>query len=111
MNSIKYRTIKSDDNIVVITEDGGIADIHEAEPYEAEEYRQSTTEYYQDKFDIADITSDESIWTIVGEGKMYYNDWVTSFTDPTHIQDALNWLAPGYTYELDESIWTNLKEI
>lgn len=105
---MKYRLIKSTDNIMVITEDGGIADIHESEPYEGVK-RLSTTEYYQTRFTEDDLLSAEPVWAIVGEGKMYYNDWPTEFDDHKHVVDALNWLSPDDTFELDETIWPNFK--
>lgn len=109
MSTIKYRTIKSEDNVVVILEDGGIADIHYAEESVAGDGRMSTSEYYQSRFTEDDLKSEECIWDIVGEGKMYYNDWTTPFDDPEHITDALQWLASGCEYELDESIWPDFK--
>ena len=109
-NTIKYRVIlDGDDSIAVVLEDGGFAEVHSAEPLDTESKRKATTEYYQTKFTQSDIESNEPIYEILGEGKMYYNDWDTEFTNPTHIQDMLEWLAPEHTYELDESIWPDLE--
>jgi hypothetical protein len=103
---MKYRLIETKgDSITVILEDGGIADIHYAEPYDDAPNRKSVTEYYQTRFTQEDLESDEELWTILGEGKMYYNEWTTDYDDPAHVQDALNWLAVEETFELDESIW------
>lgn len=108
-NKISYRTIKGDDNIVVILEDGGIADIRYAEPHEDEPNRQSTTEYYQSRFTQDGIDSEDGVWEEVGEGNMYYNDWNTPFDDEAHIADALEWLAPSCAHVVDESIWPDFK--
>lgn len=103
---MKYRLIKDDEAIVVILGDGGIAEIHEADEIEEGDGRQSVTEYYQSRFTMEDSGH---VWDAVGEGKMYYNDWKTPFDDPAHVQDALEWLAVESDYELDESIWPDLK--
>lgn len=105
MEQIKYRTVQTEDYIAVLLEDGGYANIHYAEAYEFEPNRQATTEYYGRKFTLEDLQSDTDLYEVLGEGKMYYNDWDTPFTDPAHLRDALEWLAPGYTYILDETIW------
>ena len=108
--TIKYRTLQSgDDSVVVILEDGGFAEVHYAEPMSEKCNRQSTTEYYQTRFTQSDVDNkDEPIYDILGEGKMYYNDWDTPFTNPVHVQDMLEWLAPGHIYKLDETIWLDL---
>jgi len=130
---MKYRLIKTSNNIIVITADGGIADIHFAEELDAGDGRQSTTEYYQTRFTEEDLHTDESVWEAVAEGKAYYNFWKTPFDakselngiDPfawalpaithtpyhelEHVQDALVWLSDDIEFELDESIWPNFK--
>jgi hypothetical protein len=105
---MKYKTIRKDDIIIIITEDGGLAEIHYAEELDEGDGRQSTTEYYQNRFTEEDLLSTESIWDILGEGKAYYNDWTTPFDDPNHIIDALNWLAIDESYQEDNSIWPNI---
>ena len=109
MEQIKYRAIKSSYGVIVILEDGGIADIHTAEPYYGEPNRKSTTEYYQSKFTNEGLESADGVWDEVGKRPMYYNNWNTSCDNPDHITDALNWLAPGYEHILDEGIWPNFK--
>lgn len=99
---MKYRVIKSHDEITVITEDGGIACIRDVD--NGDEGAQSVTDYYQDRFDQV-ILDNDTIWDTVGQGKMYCEDWTTPFDDPAHVQDALQWLSVGDTYELDETIW------
>ena len=103
---MKYRVIKDSEEITVILEDGGIACIREAYELDEGDGRQSTTDYYQNRFDDETLESGE-LWETIGEGKMYYNDWTTPYDDPKHIWDALNWLCVGCEFELDESIWPN----
>ena len=106
---IKYRLIKSPDNIIVILEDGGVADIRDVEELDEGDGRQATTEYYKERFTLAGIASDDGIFGEVGEGDMYYNDWKDAFDAPKHIVDALEWLAPGLQHEEDNSIWSELQ--
>ena len=110
MEKVKYRTIQDSDSITILLEDGGIADIREVEELNEGDGRKATTEYYQSRFTAEDLNSEEDVWTAVGEGKMYYNDWKTPFTDPAHLQDALNWLSIESEFEVDESIWPQFEE-
>ena len=103
---MKYKLIKTNNEITVLTADGGLAEIREVEESSAGDGRQSVTEYYQTHFTKNELLDYEGVHCILGQGKMYYNDWTTPFTNPDHIVDALNWLAPGETeYILDETIW------
>jgi len=110
MKTIKYRTLQSgDDSVAVILEDGGFGEVHYAEPTYDNCSRLSTTEYCKTRFTQADIDNEDTpIYEILAEGDMYYNDWVTPFTDPTHVQYILQWLAPECSYQLDETIWPDL---
>ena len=103
---MKYRITKNNDEINVILEDGGIACIRDAEEVNPGDRRQSTTDYYQDRFN-QEMLDRGDIWEKLGEGNMYYNDWITPFDDPKHIQDALEWLCINCNegFELDETIW------
>ena len=109
MDKVKYRTIKDKNEITVILDDGGIATIREVEEMEEGDGRKATTDYYQDRFTLESLGSDEGIWEEVGKGKMYCEDWDTSFDDPAHIQDALNWLSVQSEFELDETIWPSFE--
>lgn len=100
---VKYRTIKDNDSIVIITEDGGYAVVISIDENKA------TSEYYQNKFTKEDVDSGSSIHEVLSEGKMYYNEWDTNFDSIDHIENALDWLVPDCTYEYDENIWSNLK--
>ena len=105
---MKYRVIKQgDDEITVITEDGGVACIREVDEIEEGDGRVAVTDYYQSRFDNK-MLEEEDIWEILSEGKIYCEDWTTPFDNPEHIQDALTWLWMCCDkFEVDESIWEN----
>lgn len=106
---MKYKLLNTAiDEITVILEDGGVACIRGVEELDEGDGRQSTTDYYAvnltDKF--ADM---ENVWDELGEGKMYYNDWITPYDDPAHIQEALRWLCVGEeNFTIDDTIWANI---
>ena len=105
---MKYRTIESGgEEIFVITEDGGLACIMDKEGCSEDEKRLSSTEYYQERFTQEMLDAEESIFeqTEMCDGKMYWADWETPYTNPDHVQDALEWLCVGCEFELDETIW------
>tara|TARA_R110000772_G_scaffold5454_4_gene19494 strand:+ start:6226 stop:6543 length:318 start_codon:yes stop_codon:yes gene_type:complete len=100
-----YRVIKENDEITIITEDGGVACVRYADELDNGDGRQAVTDYYQDRLTQEMIDSD-IIWEQLGEGKMYCNDWTTSFDNHEHITDALQWLCPlCETWEYDTTIW------
>lgn len=101
----KYRIITSNNNIIVVTKDGGIAEIRHTEENPEFLGRQATTEYYQNRL-TNEIIEDGEWWEALGEGKAFYNDWQTPFTDPAHILNALQWLVGDETqFVIDETIW------
>ncbi len=103
---MKYRITKNDEEVTVITEDGSIASIRYADELDEGDNRTAVTDYYQSRFTQEDIDSDDSIWEILGEGKMYYKDWYeTDFDNPKLVQDALEWLCMECKFEEDETIW------
>ncbi len=106
---MKYRTIIGKEDITVITEDGGIANIHYAEELDEGDKRKSVTEYYQARFTQEMLDSGADIWEEVGEGNMYYNNWTCEYDDPTLIGDALKWLCVGCDFKEDETIWKDFK--
>lgn len=108
MSIMKYRTIVTKDETTVILEDGGIAVIRDIEESSMGDGRQSTTDYYQDRF--TEETLNDDLWETLGEGEMHYNDWQTPHDDPAHLKDALEWLSVGTTFEKDNSIWPNFEE-
>lgn len=83
---VKYAVIKkSDTEMMVIVQDGGIATCHHNE-------ENILTEYYQDRIEKENVGSEE-FWDILGEGKMYLKDWKNKQTwDEEVVQDMLNWL-------------------
>jgi len=116
METIKYRVIvdSSEENIIV-TDKGDVACIRETfDGVDAP--RIATTEYYQmpltevDKSRINNIDTD--VWCLLGEGKMYYDDWnkdqVEDHNDPKLIEDCLQWFY-GDTAEFvrDDTIQTD----
>ncbi len=107
---MKYRLLnESNDEIVVIMEDGGVASISKADECE-NDGTIAITEYYQAR--INEDTDPDEVWEELGEGKCYHNQWTKEMCD-NHldkrlVQDALEWLAVGETYERDDSIWTSI---
>lgn len=96
----KYRTIVVCGEVVVITEDGGVACIR---VNIGDDYI-TTIDYYQNR--INEDTKPYTIWDELGEGKMYCDDFTTPYTDPKHVQTALEWLVVGEVdFVYDETIW------
>lgn len=108
---MNYRIIQTDDSITVLTEDGGLAEIRLVEELVSGDGRKTTIEYYQNRFTEEDLNNPESVYDILGEGKMYYNDYTTPYTSPEHITDALEWLAPGNDYKSDNTLWPSWREL
>lgn len=84
-----------DDDCVLITEDGGVACAH----FDGDHI---ISEYYQESLCKGDLERDESIWDILGEGKLYSNDWdgegdyaFKTKIDGEVVKDLRDWLAPG----------------
>lgn len=107
MSTVRYRTVETPDSIIVLVDDGGIAEIREVGESDEGDGRQTTIEYYQSRFTASDLLSGTSIWEIVGNGKMHYDDFTTEYTDPEHVITALEWLAVGCEYIEDNTIWEN----
>ena len=108
---MKIQLLHSSEEITIICEDGGIACIREAEPIDEDTPRIATSDYYQYRLCDMDLSliadNDEEcidIWTLLGEGKMYCDDWEDKAFNSFHaIRDALNWLG----HDLDECIITD----
>lgn len=110
--AMRYRVIELDERIV-LTEDGGVACIRTADEMDTGDGRESTTDYYQDRITQELVDSLEeggSIWDILSEGKMYYNDWTTPELDPEHIKDALAWLCIDCEFKRDDTIWSAITD-
>lgn len=108
---MKYRLFEeSNEEIIVIMEDGGIACISKVEECEPGDGRIAITEYYKER--INNDTDPDDVFGELGEGASFYNEWTKAqcndHCDPRLIQNALEWLAAGETFERDDSIWTNI---
>ena len=109
MLTAKYKLIKDEESIFVVTENGGIAEIREVEELEEGDNRKSVSEYYYLSFDQKDVSSKYGIWKKLNEGKIECYDWTTPYDNPAHITHALNWLCFGdYIFIEDENIWPDL---
>ena len=114
METIKFRVYEeSSEEIIIITEDGGVACIRDAEPIDDTDTRIATSEYYQSR--ITNDTNTDNIFEELGEGTMYYNDWdeteCADHLDERLITDALEWLVcatVGVEFVRDDTIWTNI---
>jgi len=116
METIKYRVIadSSEENIIV-TSNGNVACIRETFDG-ADAPRVATTEYYQmplTEIDKSLINEEEcvDVWTLLGEGKMYYNDWnkdqVEDHNDPKLVEDCLQWFGGATEFVRDDTIQTD----
>lgn len=106
---MRYRLVESEDEIIVLLEDGGIACIREIGELDRDDGRQSTSDYYQTRM-VQDMLDTDSVWDDVGEGKMYWEDWSTVFTNPKHVQHALEWLCVGdVEFIRDDSLWPDFE--
>lgn len=94
---MKFRVIFDPQEITVITEDGGIVCIREADAISSDEPRIAVTDYYQMKLTDPLCSGDsDNLFECLAEGVMYHNDWPnTQYNSLTVIQDALDWLCVG----------------
>lgn len=104
---MKYRLIKTSDEVTVVTEDGGIACIREIDAI-GETPRTATTDYYQSRITSLDNTDD--LYEKLGDGKMFYVDWETAKFDSQEVlDDALAWLCTTETtWERDDSLFPDV---
>jgi hypothetical protein len=83
---------------VIVTEHGGVACAHHNGDH-------IVSEYYQESLCKGDLEGDRDIWEILGEGKLYSNDWVDSEESDTYyplktkiddevVKDLREWLVP-----------------
>lgn len=107
---MKFRIIHENDEIIVLTEDGGIACIRQAEDIDNNTPREAVTDYYQSLItDFPDANSDD-LFEFLAEGKMYCKDWAsTPYNSLKAIQDALDWLCLGQTeWEMTDTLFTDI---
>ena len=89
---MKFRIILEEDELTIITQDGGIVCIRKAEPVDTP--RVAVTDYYYDKLTDITITKD-NVFEVLAEGPMHYNDWaILKFNNPVLVTEALSWLNP-----------------
>lgn len=103
---MKFRLIFETDEITILTEDGGIACIREAEAMSPDEPRIAVTDYYQMRITDVPLCTD-NLFEYLAEGKMYHKDWPdTPYNNVLAIQDALAWLCLGETnWEVSDEIF------
>jgi len=106
---MKFRIIFDDgeNEITVITEDGGIACIREVEEISSDEPRIAVTDYYQMR--LTDVPSSETdeLFEYLAEGQIFHNDWSdVKYNSLTAIEDALIWLCGAETdWEITDDLF------
>jgi hypothetical protein len=93
---MKFRVILDTENeeLTVITEDGGVACIRSAEMCDTA-LRLATTDYYQTRMTALKDATPNNMWDLLSEGNMYAKDWADKeYNNLDLIQDALHWLCP-----------------
>jgi hypothetical protein len=104
---MKFRIVFNANEITVITQDGGIACIREADDIIPGEPRTAVTDYYQNR--LTDVLQNEegTLFDRLAEGKMYQKDWSNvEFNSLVAIQDALSWLCMGIkNWEICEDLF------
>jgi len=106
---MKFRLILKSDELTVITENGDIACIREAESIPGEIPRTAVTDYYTSKVTQEGITSD-NVFEVLAEGHMYCNDWSTlKFNNYVLVTEALSWLEPEVkNWEMVNNLFTEI---
>ena len=97
---MRYRVIDSkvDESFDIITENGGVVSIH----HNGENWVSS---YYQSK--LTECKSDDYIWDILSDSKIYVYDWESEPTKEDIIKDALDWLVfpKPESWEIDNDLF------
>lgn len=104
---MKFSLILNSEEITVITEDGGIACIREAEDMSPDEPRESVTDYYQMRLTDVPASEADGLFEHLAEGKIYCKDWVNAkYNSLEVIEDALSWLCVGESnWELVDNLF------
>jgi hypothetical protein len=94
---MKYRINRLDEKeFDIITEDGGIACVHQNE-------EGISTMYYQSR--ISECKTMDEMDEVLWDSKAYLKDWGLDASDDEIIKDALGWLVMGNTeWERDDTI-------
>jgi len=108
---MKFRVILDTENeeLTVITEDGGVVCIRSAEMCDTV-LRLATTDYYQTRITALKDATPENMWDLLSEGKMYTEDWTDKeYNNLDLIQDALNRLCPTEKrWEICDKLFSDL---
>ncbi|WP_210498453.1 hypothetical protein [Vibrio crassostreae] len=90
---MEFRIVHEQDEIIVVTESGGVACIRQAENINGET-RTATTDYYTTRLtEVADADSD-NLFDVLAEGQMFADDWESvAYNSLEAITAALNWLS------------------
>lgn len=107
---MKFRIIHLENEIAVITEDGGVATIMQPEITDENDRRTAITDYYKLRITELKNPNKDNVWDLLAEGKSQYNEWTHhQYNDLALITNALNWLAPKVNHwELVEDIFTDV---
>jgi hypothetical protein len=91
---MQYRIITETDEIIILTEDGGIALIREAADISDDQPRTAVTDYYHSRITEYEEVDADNVFELLAEGDMSAKDWQTTvFNSDETINDALNWLC------------------
>jgi len=109
---MKFRLVHNEveQELIVLTENGGIALLRSAPAHSDDEVRVSTTDFYHARVtDFPNATKD-NIFDLLAEKEMSYEDYETdTYSSLTCIKDALHWLCPKETsWEISEDLFTDL---
>ncbi len=111
---MKFRLVldPNEPEITVITEDGGIACIRQAEDIgpSPEEKRIAVSDYYDTRIpDLTDCNRDNLFECLAEEATIYHDDWKDKpYNDLSVIYEALNWLCPAAeSWELVNDLFTD----
>lgn len=94
---MRYAKQVSEDGaeVVVVTEDGGVASATLSGGYMVTTYCQDRTSSF-----------DEDMWEVLAEGKQYKKDWKKKQeVDQEIIEDALRWLCPSEIDWIEEDYY------
>lgn len=105
---MKYRIIFETDELIVITENGGVACIRHVEDM-SEEPRIAVTDYYHTN--LNEINPDGDVFEQLAEGYVTHKDWATTqYNSLTALYDALAVLTESEEEDhlVTEDLFTNL---
>jgi hypothetical protein len=96
-NKVQVIQNQADNEVIIVTCNGGVACIREVEPVDDNDHRISTTEMFKRRLtDISpeDITEECDIWSNLGEGEMQYEDSDNKpYNSLSLLISAIEWLG------------------